>query len=52
MFESNYPVDKASISYNVLWNAFKKLVADFSESEKEAMFCGTAMRTYRLAPRG
>ena len=24
MFESNYPVDKASISYNVLWNAFKE----------------------------
>lgn len=52
MFESNYPVDKASISYNVLWNAFKKLVADFPEAEKEAMFRATAMGAYRLRPRG
>ena len=30
MFESNYPMDKASIYDNVLWNAFKKMAADFS----------------------
>jgi len=50
MFESNYPVDKASISYNVLWNAFKKMTADFSEDEKESLFRATAMRVYGLAP--
>jgi predicted TIM-barrel fold metal-dependent hydrolase len=25
MFESNFPVDKVSCSYNVLWNAFKRI---------------------------
>ena len=27
MFESNFPVDRFSLSYRVLWNAFKKLTA-------------------------
>lgn len=52
MFESNFPVDKLSISYPVVWNAFKKMVADFSEAEKHAMFYDTAARVYRLTPRG
>lgn len=49
MFESNFPVDKASVSYPVLWNAFKKMVADFREDEKAALFHDTATRVYRLA---
>lgn len=48
MFESNFPVDKLSISYQVLWNGFKKLVSDFTDEEKHAMFYGTAERIYRL----
>ena len=48
MFESNFPVDKWSISYPVLWNGLKKIVAGFAESEKDAMFYGTAARVYRL----
>ena len=48
MFESNFPVDKRSISYPVLWNALKKIAAGFSEDEKQAMFYGTAARVYRL----
>lgn len=48
MFESNFPVDKASVSYGVLWNAFKKLVADASPAEKAALFHDTAARVYRL----
>jgi L-fuconolactonase len=48
MFESNFPVDRRSISYRVLWNAMKKIAADFSETEKHAMFYGTAARVYRL----
>lgn len=48
MFESNYPVDKLSISYHVLWNALKKIAARFSASEQDAMFYGTAARIYRL----
>lgn len=48
MLESNYPVDRLSISYHVLWNGFKKIVAEFSEDEKDMMFRGTATRVYSL----
>ena len=48
MFESNFPVDRLSISYPVVWNAFKKIVADFSEAEKDMMFSGTATKVYKL----
>lgn len=48
MFESNFPVDKVSVSYSVLWNAFKKMAARYSETERDALLCATAMRTYRL----
>jgi predicted TIM-barrel fold metal-dependent hydrolase len=50
MFESNFPVDKLSLSYAVLWNAFKKIAAGYSEDEKESLFRGTAMRVYRIEP--
>ena len=50
LFESNFPVEKASVSYPVWWNACKKLAAGFSESEKDAMFYRTAARVYRLGP--
>jgi predicted TIM-barrel fold metal-dependent hydrolase len=49
MFESNFPVDKCGVSYDVLWNAFKKIAAPYSEAEKDAMFRGTAARVYRVA---
>ena len=48
MFESNFPVDRLSISYHVLWNGFKKMVEDFSDAEKHALFYGTAESVYRL----
>jgi predicted TIM-barrel fold metal-dependent hydrolase len=48
MFESNFPVDKVSISYPVMWNGMKKIVADFFEDEKHEMFYGTAARVYRV----
>ena len=48
MFESNFPVDMVSCSYNVLWNSFKRLTADFSDSEKAKLFHDTASRVYRL----
>jgi L-fuconolactonase len=48
MFESNFPVDRLSISYRTLWNGLKKIAADYSESEQTAMFSGTARRVYRL----
>jgi L-fuconolactonase len=48
MFESNFPVDRRSISYPVLWNAFKKIGARFDEQEQQQLFSGTAERVYRL----
>ena len=48
MFESNFPVDKISCSYNVLWNSFKRLTAGYSAAEKAALFHDTAARVYRL----
>lgn len=48
MFESNFPVDKVSCSYAVLWNSFKRLAADFSPTEKADLFHDTAARVYRL----
>ena len=48
MFESNFPVDKLSMSYRVYWNAMKKIAAGFSEEEKNMLFAGTASRVYGL----
>ena len=50
MFESNFPVDKASCSYTVLWNSFKRLTAGFSADEKAKLHHDTAARVYRLQP--
>jgi L-fuconolactonase len=48
MFESNFPVDRLSLSYRVLWNGLKKIAAPFSSHERDAMFYVTATRVYRL----
>lgn len=48
MFESNFPVDKESFSYTVLWNAFKRMTLNYSESERSDLFHDTAARVYRL----
>ena len=48
MFESNFPVDKVSYSYNVMYNAFKRLSKGYSESERADMFHDTAARVYRV----
>jgi len=48
MFESNFPVDKVSYSYNVMYNAFKQLSRGYSTSERAAMFHDTAVRVYRI----
>jgi L-fuconolactonase len=52
MFESNFPVDKAMYPYRTLWNAFKRLTASASASEREALFRGSAARFYRIARPG
>ena len=52
MFESNFPVDKVSYSYNVLFNAFKRLSAGYSAPERAAMFHDTAARVYGVGEAG
>lgn len=48
MLESNFPVDRLSLSYRVLWNGLKKIAAKYSETEKAQMFSGVARKVYRL----
>ncbi|MEM7251557.1 MAG: amidohydrolase family protein [Pseudomonadota bacterium] len=48
MFESNFPVDKVSTSYTVLWNAFKRITSDFSADDRSALFRDSAHRAYRI----
>lgn len=48
MFESNFPVDKSSYAYPILWNAFKRLAAGASAGEKRWLFSDTAEQIYRL----
>ena len=48
MFASNFPVDKPAFSYGVMWNAFKRLSANLSPDERNALFHDTAAATYRL----
>ena len=49
MFESNFPVDKYSVSYQILWNAFKNLVKEFSKTEKDHLFYKTASNVYNIS---
>jgi predicted TIM-barrel fold metal-dependent hydrolase len=48
MFESNFPPDKGSCSYQVIFNAFKRIAMACSEAEKTALFSKTAIDIYRL----
>ena len=46
--ESNFPVDRQSVSYHVIWNAFKKLSKDLEEEDKANLFYETASKVYKL----
>jgi L-fuconolactonase len=48
MFESNFPPDKCGVSAVVLWNAFKRLAAGCTSTEKANLFADTAILAYRL----
>ena len=48
MFESNFPVDKQSCSYAVLWNAFKKIAERYNEKDKQYLFLDSAVTAYKL----
>lgn len=49
MFASNYPVEKAVISYDDLYAAFKKSVEHLSDGDQHKMFYQNAMKFYRLS---
>ena len=48
MFESNFPPDRDSVDYPIIWNAFKRIAARYSADEKQALFYGAAAQAYRL----
>jgi predicted TIM-barrel fold metal-dependent hydrolase len=48
MFESNFPVDALTCDYATLWNTFKRLASGATDSEKTALFSGSATRFYRI----
>jgi len=48
MYESNFPVQKRWCSYQVCWNAFKRISAGASPAEKADLFAGAAARAYRI----
>lgn len=48
MFESNFPPDRDSVGYAIVWNMFKRVANRYSEAEKHALFYGTAEKVYRM----
>ena len=48
MFASNFPVDKLYSSFDVLYDAFKRIVSDFSIDERRKLFSDTALAVYRI----
>jgi L-fuconolactonase len=48
MFESNYPTDRATLDYTVIWNAFQKIASVYSDKEQDTLFAGTAARAYGM----
>ncbi len=48
MLESNFPPDKVSYSYNVMYNAFKRMTSSYSATERAAMFHDNAVRVYSI----
>lgn len=49
MFESNWPANASVSSYGMIWNAFKRITAGYSDGEKAALYGGTARNSYRIA---
>jgi predicted TIM-barrel fold metal-dependent hydrolase len=48
LFASNFPVDKLFSSYDTIFDAFKAIARNFSESERLKLFHDNAVRIYRL----
>ncbi len=48
LFESNFPVDKMCVDYQVVWQAFGRIADHYDDAEQDALFGDTARRVYRL----
>lgn len=48
MFASNYPPDQSAGSYQAVWNAFKRIAANYTDAEKDRLFRATAAETYHI----
>jgi predicted TIM-barrel fold metal-dependent hydrolase len=48
MFASNFPVDSLCGSFPTIFDGFQAIVADFTETEKEALFAGNARWFYSI----
>ena len=48
MVSSNFPVDRAGVTYGTLWNMFKRITAGCSADEKRRLYADTARRVYRM----
>ncbi|MDO8362403.1 MAG: amidohydrolase family protein [Actinomycetota bacterium] len=48
MFESNFPVDRLSMSYTTIWQVFDHTSASYDDAERQELFHDTAQRVYRL----
>ncbi len=48
LFESNFPVDRANVTYADLWAAYSAMAAGYSPAERALLFSGTARRLYGL----
>lgn len=49
MFESNFPVDRQTLPYPVIWNSFQIMASDYTDAEQDDLFSGNATRVYRLS---
>ncbi|MEM7323983.1 MAG: amidohydrolase family protein [Actinomycetota bacterium] len=49
MAESNFPVDRSTLPYPVLWNALQIMCGGYTDAEQDRIFSGTATDVYRLA---
>jgi len=48
MYGSNFPPDKRSSGYVKALNAYKHILQDYSETEQQQIFAGTAAKVYTL----
>lgn len=49
MFASNFPVDGLCASFDTIYSGYKQITRDFSANDRHALFCKTAIDTYRLS---